>query len=44
MVVDKKGYSVFDEKCFCCKKIIKCKLIDGRLVCQKCNHIDEERD
>ena len=40
MTFDENGYSVFEEKCYCCKKETKCKLIDGKLVCKKCNHID----
>jgi len=44
MTVDEKNYSVFKVKCYCCKKETNCKLIDKRLVCKKCNHIDENKD
>ena len=42
MTVDENGYSVFKETCYCCKKDKKCKLIDKRLVCKKCNHIEDK--
>lgn len=42
--LDESGYSVFKETCYCCKKDNKCKLIDGKLVCKKCNRLDNYID
>ena len=42
MAVDEKGYSVFKVKCYCCKKETNCKLIDEKLICKKCNHIEKK--
>lgn len=42
MAVDEEGYSVFKVNCYCCKKETNCKLIDEKLVCKKCNHIEKK--